>query len=64
MDLDLGYALTRHRAQGVQAERAIITLTPCRLLNPSWVYTALTWGERQVVIVGDPWTMGQASRQP
>ncbi|TXM95305.1 AAA family ATPase [Methylobacterium sp. WL116] len=54
IDLSLGYALTCHRAQGSQAKRIIIALTPCQLLDPSWLYTALTRAERQVVIVGDP----------
>ncbi|KQQ11832.1 hypothetical protein ASF53_16860 [Methylobacterium sp. Leaf123] len=64
LDLELGYALTCHRAQGSQAARVIIALTPCRLLDPSWVYTALTRGEQQVVLVGDTETLGQALRQP
>ncbi|MDH2310863.1 AAA family ATPase [Methylobacterium brachiatum] len=57
IDLSLGYAMTCHRAQGSQACRVIIALTPSRPLDPSWLYTALTRAERQVVIVGDAKTM-------
>jgi exodeoxyribonuclease V alpha subunit len=57
IDLALGYALTCHRAQGSQARRVIIALNPSRPLDPSWLYTALTRAERQVVIVGDSKTV-------
>ncbi|WP_408902555.1 AAA family ATPase [Methylobacterium radiotolerans] len=60
IDLTLGYALTCHRAQGSQARRVIVALTPSRLLDPSWLYTALTRAERQVVLVGDPTTIHTA----
>ncbi|MCJ2096329.1 AAA family ATPase [Methylobacterium sp. J-072] len=64
LDLSLGYALTCHRAQGSQAKRVIIALTPCQLLDPSWLYTALTRAERQVVIVGDPKVIGLTLDMP
>ena len=52
VDLSLGYALTCHRAQGSQAARVIVALTPSRLLDPSWLYTAVTRAEKQVVLIG------------
>lgn len=60
IDLSLAYALTCHRAQGSQAERVIVALTPCQLLDPSWLYTAVTRAERQVVIVGSRKTLTRA----
>jgi exodeoxyribonuclease V alpha subunit len=60
LDLELGYALTCHRAQGSQAERVIVALTPSRLLDPSWIYTAITRAERQVIIIGAMQTMVEA----
>lgn len=53
LDLTLAYALTCHKAQGSEAERIIVPLFPNSLLDPSWIYTAVTRAERQVVLVGD-----------
>lgn len=52
-DVDLAYALTCHKAQGSQSESVIVPLYKSRLLDPSWIYTAVTRAERQVVLVGD-----------
>lgn len=64
IDLSLAYALTCHRAQGSQAKRIIIALAPSRLLDPSWLYTAVTRAEKQVVVVGSTETMVQALEVP
>ncbi|MBO1905297.1 AAA family ATPase [Microvirga sp. 3-52] len=64
IDLALGYALTCHRAQGSQAARVIVALTPSRLLDPSWLYTSVTRAERQAVLLGDTLTLAAALRQP
>ncbi|CAH1674007.1 Exodeoxyribonuclease V alpha chain [Hyphomicrobiales bacterium] len=53
MDLDLAYAMTCHKAQGSQCESVVIPIYESRLLDPSWIYTALTRAERQVVFVGN-----------
>ncbi|MEH3064276.1 MAG: AAA family ATPase [Methylobacterium radiotolerans] len=63
LDVALGYALTCHRAQGSQAGRVIIALTLSRLLDPSWLYTAITRAERQVVLVGQEKTIEALLRQ-
>lgn len=63
-DLSLGYAMTCHRAQGSQAARVIIALTRSRPLGPSWLYTAVTRAERQVVIVGCSHTLAVALERP
>jgi exodeoxyribonuclease V alpha subunit len=60
IDLGLGYALTCHRAQGSQAPRVVVALPPSRVLDPSWIYTAVTRAERQVVIVCAEATLREA----
>jgi exodeoxyribonuclease V alpha subunit len=64
VDLSLGYALTCHRAQGSEADYVIVTLPLSRLLDPSWLYTAVTRARRQVIIVGQPETIREALQRP
>ena len=52
LDLSLAYAVTCHKCQGSSAKRIVIPLHRSRLLDPSWLYTAITRAERQVVLVG------------
>lgn len=52
LDLSLAYAVTCHKCQGSSASRIVVPLHASRLLDPSWLYTALTRAERQVVFVG------------
>ena len=52
-DLELGYAITVHKAQGSQWPRVIVPLTGHRLLDRTMIYTAITRAQRQVLIVGD-----------
>ena len=52
-DLELGYAITVHKAQGSQWPRVIVPLTGHRLLDRTLVYTAITRAQTQVLIVGD-----------
>lgn len=58
-DLELGYAITVHKAQGSQWPRVIIPMTGNRLLDRTLIYTAVTRAQRQVILVGDE----QAARQ-
>jgi exodeoxyribonuclease V alpha subunit len=53
VDLDLAYAVTCHKCQGSSAPRVVVPLYRTRVLDPSWLYTAVTRAERQVVLVGD-----------
>jgi hypothetical protein len=64
VDLSLGYALTCHRAPGSEADYVIVALPPSRLLDPSWLYTAVTRARQQVIIVGLPETMQEALQRP
>jgi exodeoxyribonuclease V alpha subunit len=52
IDLQLAYAITCHRGQGSQAPCVIVPLYTTRLLDPCWLYTAVTRAQRQVVMVG------------
>jgi exodeoxyribonuclease V alpha subunit len=53
IDLALAYAITCHRAQGSQTPVVIVPLYANRMMDPTWLYTAITRAERQVVLVGD-----------
>ena len=50
--LDLGYALTLHKAQGSQFPRVIVILKEGRVVDRSWIYTAITRAETEVHIIG------------
>jgi exodeoxyribonuclease V alpha subunit len=52
-DLKLAYAITCHKAQGSQARRVIIPMTDTNLLDPTWLYTAVTRAEEQCVLIGE-----------
>lgn len=64
LDLDHAYAVTCHKCQGSSAPRVIVPIFPNRLLDRSWVYTAVTRGERQVVLVGDRSVLSDAVARP
>jgi exodeoxyribonuclease V alpha subunit len=64
IDLALGYALTCHRAQGSEADHVIVALPDSRLLDPSWIYTAVTRARRSVVIVGEEIILRNALKRP
>ncbi len=51
--LQLSYAITVHKSQGSQFERIIIPIRKSRVLDRTFVYTALTRGQIQVFFVGD-----------
>ena len=52
-DLQWGYAITCHKAQGSQFKNVIIPIVNQRYIDRTWVYTALTRSIDQVVFVGD-----------
>lgn len=64
LDLDLAYAVTCHKCQGSSAPRVVVPIYPSRVLDPSWLYTAVTRAERQVVLVGDPKVIEDALSLP
>lgn len=52
-DIDLAYAMTVHKAQGCEFDTVVISLGKMsyRLLNRKLLYTAVTRGKKQVIIV-------------
>lgn len=50
--LQLGYAITLHKAQGSQFPRCIIGLTAGGNVDRAWLYTAITRAEAEIHIVG------------
>jgi exodeoxyribonuclease V alpha subunit len=54
------YAITVHKAQGSQFTRIIVPIRPSRLLDQALIYTAVTRGVEQVVLIGDDVAAGRA----
>lgn len=52
-DVELGYAVTVHKAQGSQWPRIIVPVTSSKLLDRTLLYTAITRAQTQVILVGD-----------
>lgn len=50
--MELGYAITLHKAQGSQFPRIIIALQNGRITDRAWLYTAITRAETEIHIVG------------
>lgn len=50
--IDLAYCLTLHKLQGSQSPNVIVLLERGRLLDRSWLYTAVTRAEYGVHIIG------------
>jgi len=52
-DIELGRAVTAHKAQGSQWPRIIVPVTDSRLLDRTLLYTAITRAQIQVLLVGN-----------
>jgi exodeoxyribonuclease V alpha subunit len=50
--MELGYAITLHKAQGSQFPLIIIALKKGRIVDRTWLYTAVTRAENEIHIVG------------
>ena len=50
--IELGYAITLHKAQGSQFPRIIIALQKGKIVDRAWLYTAITRAESEIHIVG------------
>lgn len=50
--MELGYAITLHKAQGSQFPRIIIALQKGKVVDRAWLYTAITRAETEIHIVG------------
>ena len=62
--LQLAYAISAHKAQGSQYEAVIVLVLPSRLLDRTWLYTAVTRATRSVVLVGSREALVQAVVRP
>lgn len=51
--LELGYAVTVHKAQGSQFPRVLVPVYAARNLDRTMLYTAITRAKTQVILVGD-----------
>jgi exodeoxyribonuclease V alpha subunit len=60
----LAYGITVHKAQGSQFNRVAIPITRSRLLDRTLIYTALTRGIEQVVLIGDRQAFNKAIASP
>lgn len=62
--MELGYAITLHKAQGSQFPRIIIALQNGRIVDRAWLYTAITRAESEIHIVGSSDDMKQITEAP
>lgn len=62
--LELAYSITVHKAQGSQFRRVIIPVRKSRILDRTFVYTAATRAQVQVIFVGDYEAVKEAIAQP
>jgi len=65
----LGYATTVHKAQGSQWPRIIVpfkgsNFMRSRIMDCTWVYTAITRGVKEVILVGDQRTAEEVVKAP
>lgn len=63
-DLELGFAVTIHKAQGSQWSRVLIPISRSRNLDRSMIYTAITRAQHQAILVGQTQTMVSAVNEP
>ncbi|MGK5574830.1 AAA family ATPase [Vibrio parahaemolyticus] len=52
IEMTLAYSITLHKAQGSQFPIVIVALNNSRMIDRSWIYTAITRSEQEVHIVG------------
>jgi exodeoxyribonuclease V alpha subunit len=64
VDLDLAYAVSCHKCQGSSARRVVVPVYQSRVVDRSWLYTAITRAEQQVVFVGDRAAFATAVAKP
>lgn len=50
--LEAGYGITLHKAQGSQFKRVVVALENSKMVDRSWIYTAITRAEESLQIVG------------
>lgn len=63
-NLALAYAVTVHKAQGSQFRRVVMPIVRSRLLDRALLYTGITRGIKQIVLVGDRDAFERAVKEP
>ncbi|MDF1624050.1 MAG: AAA family ATPase [Pseudohongiella nitratireducens] len=62
--LDHAYAITVHKAQGSQFKRVIVPVRKSRMIDRTFIYTAITRAQTQVILVGDEYAAREAVQAP
>ena len=62
--MELGYAITLHKAQGSQFPRIIIALKKGRIVDRAWLYTAITRAESEIHIIGSEYDLKNITEMP
>jgi len=63
-DLTPAYAITCHKMQGSQVPVVVVPLYKTGLLDPSWIYTAISRAVEQCVFVGPVEVLKEGLSQP
>lgn len=63
-NVELAYAITCHKSQGSQFERVIIPITRSKLMDRSWLLTAVSRGQKQVFLIGERQVLEGAIKAP
>ncbi|MOA33391.1 RecBCD enzyme subunit RecD [compost metagenome] len=58
------YAITVHKSQGSQFRRVIVPVRKSRLLDRTFIYTAVTRAQVQVILVGNEDAVREAVARP
>lgn len=62
--MEVGYAITLHKAQGSQFPRIIIALQKGKIVDRAWLYTAITRAEEEVHIVASSDLLKRHIKEP
>ena len=62
--MELGYAITLHKAQGSQFPSVIVGLQQGKIVDRAWLYTAITRAEIELHIVGNSDTFSKITEAP
>ncbi|WP_420598310.1 ATP-dependent DNA helicase [Neptuniibacter sp.] len=60
-NIDLAYAITVHKSQGSQFDTVIVPIVQTKVLDRTFVYTAITRAKKKVIFIGDRGAARKAS---
>lgn len=64
LDIELGYAVTAHRAQGAGFNRVIVVAERSRICTRNWLYTGITRAKARCWLTGDIYYVLSQQTQP